>query len=129
MDTTSPPVKSGNPATRRRLEIVAIAAGAAAVGLLITLSSTGDALINIFGVDSWRDKERIRLGLVVTIVCLIVVAIAAWLVSWRLKRKEPKATKPQPAGWYPDPYGSGRLRWWDGTVWRDQYADPPTTPA
>lgn len=32
----------------------------------------------------------------------------------------------QPAGWYPDPYGSGRLRWWDGTVWRDQYADPPT---
>jgi hypothetical protein len=30
-----------------------------------------------------------------------------------------------PPGWYPDPAGTGRLRWWDGTAWTDQYSTPP----
>ena len=30
------------------------------------------------------------------------------------------------AGWYPDPYGSGALRWWDGVRWSDQLASPPS---
>jgi hypothetical protein len=31
-----------------------------------------------------------------------------------------------PAGWYPDPEGGLRLRWWEGTDWSDRYRAPPT---
>ena len=30
-----------------------------------------------------------------------------------------------PAGWYPDPTGGLRLRWWDGTDWTDRYRARP----
>jgi len=36
------------------------------------------------------------------------------------------------AGWYPDPAGTPRTRWWDGTRWTENYSAPtpqtPTTP-
>ncbi|WP_174604509.1 DUF2510 domain-containing protein [Cnuibacter physcomitrellae] len=30
-----------------------------------------------------------------------------------------------PPGWYPEPLGSGRDRWWTGTEWSDLYARNP----
>lgn len=29
-----------------------------------------------------------------------------------------------PPGWYTDPAGTGRFRWWDGTAWTDQFSTP-----
>ena len=37
-----------------------------------------------------------------------------------------KVTDAPRAGWYPDPAGSARLRWWDGTDWTDTFRPPPT---
>ena len=32
-------------------------------------------------------------------------------------------------GWHQDPAGSGRLRWWDGSVWTEHFHDATTPPA
>jgi hypothetical protein len=32
------------------------------------------------------------------------------------------ASELPPSGWYPDPYGTARLRWWDGTGWTSHAA-------
>jgi len=38
----------------------------------------------------------------------------------------PAGSKPSPPpGWYPDPAGTGRLRWWNGAGWTDQFSTPP----
>ncbi|MBI3225556.1 MAG: DUF4352 domain-containing protein [Mycolicibacterium cosmeticum] len=38
-------------------------------------------------------------------------------------------TPPTPAGWYPDPDGTGGQRYWDGAAWTEHQAPPAAPPA
>jgi len=53
--------------------------------------------------------------------CRVLTCVAMGL----FKRGKAKASGPPSAGWYLDPGGSGRWRYWDGQVWTNQFADPP----
>ncbi|NEM90104.1 DUF2510 domain-containing protein [Galbitalea soli] len=35
------------------------------------------------------------------------------------------SARPTPTGWYPDPAGSDRQRWWSGVAWTDHVRDVP----
>lgn len=39
----------------------------------------------------------------------------------------PQGPGQTPAGWYPDPTGSGQQRYWDGSQWTEHYAPPAGT--
>jgi hypothetical protein len=49
----------------------------------------------------------------------------AWPTSWGVHMSNPGNGPTTPPGWHPDPAGTGRLRWWDGAAWTDQFSAPP----
>ncbi|HEX5988690.1 MAG TPA: DUF2510 domain-containing protein [Solirubrobacterales bacterium] len=88
-------------------------------------------VINIFVVF-----VTLGLGLLITLpICAIWAGIAASNHNKRLgvsSQQAALAGQASPAGWHPDPSGSGRLRYYDGIRWTDHYAqhaDPQPEPA
>lgn len=61
------------------------------------------------------------MSIVVPAVALILLLVLSWLLA----RPRHRAATMAPPGWYTDPAGSGRRRWFDGRSWTSQYRDAP----
>lgn len=102
----------------RRNYTWAVVLTAVGVGLLIGAYLMAEGLgETATGPDAVGSLVFIGLGVVV-----LAVALVFWISVWRARSRVPKVTAP---GWYPDPVGSGRMRWWDGMEFRDEDVNSP----
>lgn len=117
----------------KRIEWDLVAMGAVALAFLAGLVW--------LAVWIWTEHRGV-LAFLAGLVVFGIVAAAAWSVveeagedrrraqaAAELRAREDRAaaedanrsglTPTAPAGWYPDPRGHGRERWWSGTAWED----------
>jgi hypothetical protein len=99
-----------------------------AFGTLVAVLILGDAQL-IYGmiqVNSGADFESVAYGFYVALAGLVLLAVGVFRVN-RMTSPSPVArpTNPPPpsrnAGWYQDPFGTGR-RYWDGSAWTEHTA-------
>ena len=76
-------------------------------GLILTLASKDNQRVGDMAASTW-----------------VVRTAAAGRPIAEVVRQAPAATAStqQPAGWYADPRGEARLRWWDGSAWSEHVA-------
>jgi hypothetical protein len=53
---------------------------------------------------------------IIALVLVAVVAVPVVIVVLVVRNGKPKAVQVTP-GWYPDPHGTGSMRWFDGREW------------
>jgi hypothetical protein len=81
--------------------------------------------ISVTGADSARD---LRAGGWLGFASLVLFLVAGALLPLssssqpRGAMDQPASSTATPAGWYPDPTGQTRLRYWDGAVWTETTA-------
>ena len=105
-------------------------------GPLGMIYSTISGALIMFVINIFVAVVTLGLGLLVTLpICAIWAGIAASNHNKQLGvagQHAALAGQTSPAGWHPDPSGSGRLRYYDGMRWTDNYAqhaDPQPAPA
>lgn len=81
----------------------------------------------VIGRNKGRAAEGLILGFFLSWIGWIITAMlrptaraeARYLRDVQAELNQPAGTNPPPPGWYLDPSGSGKSRWWDGRQWTD----------
>lgn len=74
----------------------------------------GTAIISRWGQESHHPARLILVFSIASLLALLPFYRA--VVLYRGRRPRPDGSVP--AGWYPDPIGAGRFRYFDGTFWK-----------
>jgi hypothetical protein len=116
--------------------------GVAVIGVLILVIVAG--CIYMLPTIVGATRKVVNIGSVAAINLLLGWTLIGWAVALAMAlRTNPPHAYPQywaapgqppvdpplgppPPGWYPDPAGTGRMLWWNGSQWASAPMAPPT---
>lgn len=98
--------------------------GASVVAALVLIAGLTLAALTLFlGAQPEDGTDSIGMLMLSTVTMSAVCLLVGGLLAARVAGEWQRARCPAPAAWYPDPAGTGRKRYWDGTAWSDEFTD------
>lgn len=93
--------------------------------MLIPIEVFGEGSVSQLDSGAWLGVSAFGLFVVAALLTSVLAAAVAQSTTGPPAAAAPPPVQAQAApapaaGWYPDPTGQARERWWDGSQWSDQ---------